>query len=66
MALARTAAESIGLLSPTLIQTAKLNTVEPPAWLTDVLKRIVSGQTKHTLLPWNWKQQDKVAPVGSG
>jgi hypothetical protein len=66
MALARTAAESIGLLSPTLIQTAKLNTVEPLAWLTDVLKRIVSGQTKHTLLPWNWKQQDKVAPVGSG
>jgi hypothetical protein len=66
MAPARTAAESIGLLSPTLIQTAKLNTVEPLAWLTDVLKRIVSGQTKHTLLPWNWKQQDKVAPVGSG
>jgi transposase len=50
----------------TLIQTAKLNTVEPLAWLTDVPKRIVSGQTKHTLLPWNWKQQDKVAPVGSG
>ena len=52
------------------IQTAKLNTVEPLAWLTDVLKRIVSGQTKRnqldTLLPWNWKQQDKVAPVGSG
>jgi transposase len=30
----------------TLIQTAKLNNVEPLAWLTDVLKRIVSGQTK--------------------
>jgi hypothetical protein len=26
----------------TLIQTAKLNNVEPLAWLTDVLKRIVS------------------------
>lgn len=43
----------------TLIQTAKLNGVEPMAWLTDVLERIVSGRTKahelHTLLPWNWK-----------
>ena len=43
----------------TLIQTAKLNSVEPWAWLTNVLERIVSGRTKrhelHTLLPWNWK-----------
>jgi transposase len=43
----------------TLIQTAKLNGVDPMAWLTDVLQRIVSGKTKanelHTLLPWNWK-----------
>ena len=42
----------------TLIQTAKLNNVEPMAWLTDVLQRVVSGRTKahelHTLLPWNW------------
>jgi transposase len=41
----------------TLIQTAKLNGVDPMAWLTDVLQRIVSGKTKanglHTLLPWN-------------
>jgi hypothetical protein len=41
-----------------LIQTAKLNDVEPQAWLTDVLERIVSGRTKRnameTLLPWNW------------
>ena len=41
-----------------LIQTAKLNNVEPLAWLTDVLERVVSGRTKrnelHTLLPWNW------------
>ena len=43
----------------TLIQTAKLNDVDPLAWLTDVLERIVAGTTKthelHTLLPWNWK-----------
>jgi transposase len=42
----------------TLIQTAKLNGIDPMAWLTDVLERVVSGRTKahelHTLLPWNW------------
>ena len=42
-----------------LIQTAKLNNVDPMAWLTDVLERIVRGTTRHselhTLLPWNWK-----------
>jgi hypothetical protein len=45
-------------IAMTLIQTAKLNGVEPMAWLTDVLERIVSGRTKthelHTLMPWNW------------
>jgi len=54
----------------TLIQTAKLNEVEPLAWLTDVLKRIVSGKTKRnqldTLLPWNWKPLDQVVPADSG
>ena len=54
----------------TLIQTAKLNNVEPLAWLTDVLRRIVSGQTKRnqldTLLPWNWKHQGDLASVNSG
>ena len=34
----------------TLIQTAKLNIVKPLAWSTDVLKRIVSGQTKRNQL----------------
>jgi transposase len=46
----------------TLIQTAKLNGVDPMAWLADVLERIVSGRTKahemHTLLPWNWAAAD--------
>ncbi len=49
----------------TLIQTAKLNDVDPMAWLTDVLERIVSGRTKQnqlrSLLPWIWKNPD---PVG--
>jgi hypothetical protein len=43
----------------TLIQSAKLNDVDPLAWLTDVLERIVSGRTRRheldTLLPWNWR-----------
>jgi len=45
-------------LAMTLIQTAKLNGVNPMAYLADVLERVVSGRTKrnelHTLLPWNW------------
>ena len=45
-------------IAMTLIQTAKLNGVNPMAYLADVLERIVSARTKqnelHTLLPWNW------------
>src|SRR5262249_16720695 len=41
-------------IANTLIQTCKLSGVDPLAWLTDVLQRIVSGRTKnqelHTLL----------------
>ena len=42
-----------------LLNTARLNGLDPLTWLTDVLERIVSGRTKshqlHALLPWNWK-----------
>ena len=34
----------------TLLQTAKLNDVDPLAWLTDVLERIVAGLTKRNEL----------------
>ena len=44
-----------------LVATANLNGVEPLAWLTDVLERMVSGQTKahelERLLPWAWKAE---------
>jgi transposase len=54
-------------LAMTLIQTAKLNGVDPMAWLTDVLERIVSGRTKahelHTLLPWNWRPPSRSDPA---
>ena len=40
-----------------LITTAKLNDVDPQAWLADVLARINDiPQTRlHELLPWEWK-----------
>jgi transposase len=40
-----------------LIETAKLNGVEPYAWLSDVLTRMVEGHPANRLdelLPWNW------------
>ncbi len=47
-----------------LVATAKLNGVEPQAWLTDVLERMVSGRTKsgqlNALLPWTWKAAQPV------
>ena len=41
----------------TLIMTAKLNDIDPMAWLADVLARIAEiPQTRlPELLPWNWK-----------
>jgi transposase len=54
----------------TLIQSAKLNGVEPQAWLTDVLERIVSGRTKRhqldTLLPWNWDNAARASSISTG
>jgi hypothetical protein len=44
--------------------------VEPLGWLTDVLKRMVSGFTKaHELgglLPWSWKAARVAAAVDAG
>ena len=40
-----------------LVATAKLNGVDPRAWLADVLARIADHPASrlHELLPWNWK-----------
>ena len=50
-----------------LVATAKLNGIEPLAWLTDVLERMVSGRTRATelecLLPWAWKAEQLEAAV---
>jgi len=42
----------------TLIQTAKLNDVDPQAWLADVLARLQDHPAKRIddLLPWNWER----------
>jgi transposase len=44
-----------------LLQTARLNGLDPYAWLNDVLERIVSGAVRNheldQLLAWNWKAQ---------
>ena len=46
----------------TLIQTAKLNNVDPHAWLADVLARINDHKITDldALLPWNWSTQSRI------
>jgi transposase len=41
----------------TLIATAKLNDIDPQAWLEDVLRRIADHPASRLadLLPWNWR-----------
>jgi transposase len=47
----------------TLIMTAKLNDVDPLAWLADVLSRIAEypAQRLDQLLPWNWRTSNRKA-----
>src|SRR6202021_146526 len=42
----------------TLIETAKLNDIDPQAWLTDVLARLHDHPAKQLgeFLPWNWRR----------
>jgi len=46
-----------------LIETAKLNDIDPQAWLTDVLARLPDHPAKRIsdLLPWNWCPQNRAA-----
>ncbi len=54
-------------IAMTLIRTAKLNHVDPMAWLVHVLEHVVTGQTKahelQTLLPWNWAATNTSKPI---
>ncbi len=47
----------------TLIETAKLNDVDPRAWLADILQRLPNYPAKriHELLPWNWSASSAAA-----
>ncbi|EDM69955.1 putative insertion sequence transposase protein, IS66 family [Roseobacter sp. AzwK-3b] len=42
-----------------LIVTAKMNDIDPQAWLADVVARLpdMSVSRIHELLPWHWKTQ---------
>ena len=50
----------------TLVETCKMNDVDPQAWLADVLARLLPDYPANKvadLLPWNWRasQQRAVA-----
>jgi transposase len=47
----------------TLIETAKLNGINPRAWLAFVLARLPGhpAQHIHELLPWNWQSQPPIS-----
>ena len=53
----RTRADRAAAMS-TLIVTAKINDVDPQAWLADVLARIagILQSRLPELLPWQWKK----------
>lgn len=46
----------------TLIHTAKLNDIDPQAWLADLLTRINDHKINDlaALLPWNWRQATRI------
>jgi transposase len=49
----------------TLIGTAKLNDIDPQAWLADTLARIndIPQSRLHELLPWNWRQSAEQSKI---
>jgi transposase len=47
----------------TLIETAKLNGIDPRAWLASVLARLPSHPASriHELLPWHWQKPEPIS-----
>ena len=47
----------------TLIVTAKMNGIDPQAWLADVLARLPDIKVSRVpeLLPWNWTPQSALS-----
>ena len=60
--------ESWAILA-SLINTAKLNDLDPHTYLADALDRMVTGETTidrlDTLLPWNWKADRAAVPAAA-
>ena len=58
-------AEAWAILA-SIVNSAKLQELDPQTYLGDVLERIVSGRTKvnalHELLPWAWKAARTAQP----
>jgi transposase len=54
-------------LVASLVATVRLNGIEPQAWLTDMLERMVAGRIKtpelERLLPWAWRAEWPAAAV---
>ena len=50
-----------------LIITAKLNNIDPRAWLADVLRRINDHPASrlHEMLPWNWRKPGQDVAVAA-
>jgi transposase len=46
-----------------LVETCKLNDVDPQAWLADILARLPDHPARRIdeLLPWTWKEQKAAA-----
>ena len=59
------AARTVAASGPrySLIVTAKMNDIDPQAWLADVLARIAEHpvQRLDELLPWNWHRRSAQA-----
>ena len=51
----------------TLIVAAKLNDIDPQAWLAEVLKLLPDMPVLrvHELLPWNWKTAAAIVKAAS-
>ena len=51
----------------TLVETCKLNDIDPQAWLADVLARLPDHPAKKIddLLPWKWKERQLAATVAA-
>jgi transposase len=47
----------------TLIESAKLNGIDPRAWLADVLARLPSHPASRIreLLPWHWQKPEPIS-----